>query len=70
MHLIITSVLSRRYNTKTGFYLNVEGSVGGDDLKQVVSQEKISDGHKLIINKKKEISVFYVNVSLSPHPLV
>lgn len=52
-----------------GFYLNVEGSVGGDDLKQVVSQEKISDGHKLIINKKK-ISVFYVNVSLSPHPLV
>lgn len=33
------------YNRKTGLYLNVEGSGAGDDLKQVVSQQEIPDGH-------------------------
>lgn len=27
-------------------YLNVEGSGDGDDLKQVVSQQEVTDGHK------------------------
>lgn len=34
------------YKRRTRFYLNVERSVTGDDLKEVVSKQELPDGRK------------------------
>lgn len=45
---------------KTVFYLNVEGSEARDDLKQVVSQEQISDGHKQNISVQIYVQIIII----------